>query len=277
LSRLLTVVLCCSGFSVAAGPLSLAQIFSEVDTISVISASGFPGDTVMVPFDLVNTFHVGGFEMRTVYDHASFRPLSMSLTSRSQQFELFGVNFADSGIVQCFATSWHPENAIIPGSGAIINLDLAIRPEAVPGYYFIRFENADSMSQDNALTNTIGDSLVIPIFVERQIEVRLLDNIGPEDRLPTAFGLAQNYPNPFNAQTRISFFQEQPGPVELSIFNLLGQVVATPFSGWAPAGESVVGWDGKDDTGSDVVSGPYFYRFVSSGGEAVTRKMTLLK
>jgi len=277
LSRLLTVVLVCAVLILAAAQLGLAQYYSEVDTMSVVAVSGFPGDTVTVPFDLVNTFAVGGFRIRVSYDFSNFAPISMSRTSRSQQFELFGENFGDTGYAEYFATSWDHENAILPGSGAIAEFELAIRGQAEPGYYDIRFEDSDSMSHENALTNTIGDSLVIPVLVDGQVEVRSMNGIGGRDELPEAFVLGQNYPNPFNGETRMSFSLAEPGFVELSVFDVSGRVVATPFRGWAPAGETIVSWNAAVGVGSSVASGLYFYRLVDSANNAVTKKMTLLK
>jgi hypothetical protein len=95
--------------------------------------------------------------------------------------------------------------------------------------------------------------------------------------LPDGFGLAQNYPNPFNGETKITFSLGKPSWVELSIIDLLGRVVAVPYRGAAPAGESSVTWHTRGSGGEETSSGIYFYRLVDSGGKSVTQKMTLLK
>jgi flagellar hook assembly protein FlgD len=43
-----------------------------------------------------------------------------------------------------------------------------------------------------------------------------------------------------------------------------------------PAGHYVVTWDGRNDAGSPVASGVYFYR-LQAGAFVETRKMVLLK
>ena len=89
--------------------------------------------------------------------------------------------------------------------------------------------------------------------------------------LPTAMKLDQNYPNPFNARTEIRFNLASETTVDLSIFNLLGEKVATLASGKMAAGTHSVNWDA-----SNVGSGVYFYRLTAEG-KSETRQLTLIK
>jgi hypothetical protein len=276
LLRLLTVVLFVFFAFLMAMPLE-AQFYSELDTVRTLEAGGFPGDTVSVAFDLFNTFAVGGFQFRVVYDTESFVPIEMNLSERSQQFELFGHFFGDPGAASFYATTMFPlDNAIEPGSGEIASLDFAIRDSATAGVYFLAFENTDSISHQNALSNGLGDSLVIPIFIANPISVLPVQSVS-EVSMPGGFALGQNYPNPFNGATTICYFLESSGYVELVVVDILGRVISTPYSGKASAGENSITWDGKCSDGSEAVSGIYFYRLSSSGGNAVTKRMTLLK
>ena len=54
--------------------------------------------------------------------------------------------------------------------------------------------------------------------------------------VPQFFTLSQNYPNPFNSSTVIRFALPQSGEVDLSIYNLAGQKVATLAQGHREAG-----------------------------------------
>lgn len=94
--------------------------------------------------------------------------------------------------------------------------------------------------------------------------------------LPTQFSLNQNYPNPFNPTTEIAFALPKASTVELSVFNVLGQQVRSLLNQPMEAGLHKVTWDGKDQGGSSVSSGVYFYR-INAGGFNETRKMMLLK
>ncbi|MCE5271785.1 T9SS type A sorting domain-containing protein [bacterium] len=98
-------------------------------------------------------------------------------------------------------------------------------------------------------------------------------------QLPKAFGLAQNSPNPFNPSTTISYNIPESSPqvmVELSVYNLRGQVVRTLVRETKGPGQYSVNWDGTDEGGRRVSSGVYFYR-IQAGEYRATRKMVVLK
>jgi len=87
-----------------------------------------------------------------------------------------------------------------------------------------------------------------------------------------AFILYQNYPNPFNPTTDISYQLPQASRINLSIYNLLGQKVATLVNKQQPAGTFKVRWNA-----TGFVSGLYFYRIETNKGFVQTRKLILLK
>ncbi|NKB65855.1 MAG: T9SS type A sorting domain-containing protein [Candidatus Latescibacteria bacterium] len=93
---------------------------------------------------------------------------------------------------------------------------------------------------------------------------------------PGTFALAQNYPNPFNSGTTIRFSLPTAAPVELELFNLAGQKVATLAQGLRPAGSYTLGWDGRDEEGRELASGLYLYR-LQAGQRVETRKLLLLR
>jgi len=90
--------------------------------------------------------------------------------------------------------------------------------------------------------------------------------------------LSANYPNPFNIATTIRFALPSRSDVELAIFNLAGQQVATLVEGVREAGTYTVRWDGRDDSGRELASGVYLYRLQTSDGRQMeTRKLLLLR
>jgi hypothetical protein len=93
---------------------------------------------------------------------------------------------------------------------------------------------------------------------------------------PTSYALEQNYPNPFNPTTQIAFEIAKSERVNVSIFNILGQKIATIVDGEMSSGSHVVTWSGRNDHGELSPSGVYFYRLSTPDFTAV-RKMLLLK
>ena len=89
--------------------------------------------------------------------------------------------------------------------------------------------------------------------------------------IPKEFSLEQNYPNPYNPSTTIEFALPTPGFVTLSIFNTLGEQVATLVSENLTAGSYKYEWDA-----SELTSGIYLYK-LQAGEFVETKKMILLK
>jgi hypothetical protein len=93
---------------------------------------------------------------------------------------------------------------------------------------------------------------------------------GSGEGIAETFTLYQNYPNPFNPTTRVAFTLPKAGQTVLTIYNLLGQKVATPI-----AREFSAGFHEVDVDASKLSTGVYFYRLESAAGAAVKRMMVL--
>ena len=94
--------------------------------------------------------------------------------------------------------------------------------------------------------------------------------------LPKEFALFQNYPNPFNPTTSITFKLKQASDVQLIVFNMLGQNIITLANQTLDAGTHTVQWDGTNASGSQVVSGIYFYQIETKQYSNV-KKMLLMR
>lgn len=89
--------------------------------------------------------------------------------------------------------------------------------------------------------------------------------------LPTEYSLDQNYPNPFNPTTNIQFSLPEASSVNLVVYNLLGQEVATVFNGFIEAGTHKVNFDA-----ANLNTGLYVYKLEANDFVA-TKKMMLMK
>jgi pimeloyl-ACP methyl ester carboxylesterase len=84
------------------------------------------------------------------------------------------------------------------------------------------------------------------------------------------------FPNPFNNSTHVAFELPRRERVSLQIFDLRGRRVRTLEERSFDAGRHEVFWDGTNDAGRTVASGPYFVR-MRAGARAEYSKILLLK
>jgi hypothetical protein len=97
------------------------------------------------------------------------------------------------------------------------------------------------------------------------------NEINVDVNAPAQYSLDQNYPNPFNPSTLIKYSVAQDGFVNVSIFNLLGEKVATLVNSNMKAGSYELNFNA-----SQLSSGVYFYS-IDAGDFKAVRKMVLMK
>jgi hypothetical protein len=121
-----------------------------------------------------------------------------------------------------------------------------------------------------------------PDVVNVKVLLRVVVGVGETPEvIPTTYNLSQNYPNPFNPTTTIKYDLPEQATVTLTVYNMLGQEVATLAHAVQAAGRYDAVWDGRSSLGTQVSSGVYFYRLEARGssGHSYTnfRKMVFLK
>jgi hypothetical protein len=85
--------------------------------------------------------------------------------------------------------------------------------------------------------------------------------------------LNQNYPNPFNPETNITFHLQKATQVQLRVYNLLGQEIATLINSVLSAGSHTV----RFNAGAlRLASGIYMYR-MNAGGFVQNKKMLYIQ
>jgi hypothetical protein len=149
----------------------------------------------------------------------------------------------------------------------------------------------DNLGKSLALTPT-GDLVLTGVFEntatfgshvlngngQTDIFVTKLDTVtltAIEDRSssnPHIFYLAQNYPNPFNPKTIINYELPFTTDIDISIYNLLGQKVASLVQEKQSVGKYQVEWNA-----TGFASGVYYYQLRGKTGVIQTKKMLLLR
>jgi hypothetical protein len=120
------------------------------------------------------------------------------------------------------------------------------------------------------------DKLILVSLDKRKLTNIKVEIIYGDAPLPYDYELFQNYPNPFNPSTSVMFTVPKNGLVNIKVYDMLGQEVATLVNEVVDRGVYTVNWDGKNEQGSYVSSGNYIYRMVA-GDFVKSRKMMLIK
>ncbi len=114
----------------------------------------------------------------------------------------------------------------------------------------------------------------LPYGSEPNYAVESISGVGQEHGIvtpPLRFSLGQNQPNPFNPLTTIEYSLANDGPVRITVYNSIGQLVAVLVDEFQSKGIHRVEWNALHQP-----SGLYIYRLETDGFSA-TKKMFLQK
>jgi endoglucanase len=100
--------------------------------------------------------------------------------------------------------------------------------------------------------------------------------VSVNDRLTTEMDedLIKIGPNPVYQDMTVIYTVEENGPVEISIFNLIGQKIVTMVDEEKTAGNYTLTWNFRGDNNKSISGGIYFCRLTESG-EIMTRKIII--
>ena len=111
-------------------------------------------------------------------------------------------------------------------------------------------------------------------------EVDVIEEAVEEEKVPKQIELLQNYPNPFNPKTKIrvniSNSETNISMLNLSIYDINGQLTKTLYNGLANSQTVEFEWDGTNDLGGTMAGGFYIYT-LKMDNVSQSRKMLLLK
>lgn len=206
------------------------------------------GSEMVFDFEVINIsqFQQTVFEVRTIND----------LPADWQSSLCFGVNCFSPFLDSAATTPDFFTDPLEPGDTLITSLHV---------FAFNNDGTANVQVQVGTFRNP-NDRVIID-FTATTLPVSV------ENETITAkdYYLNQNFPNPFNPATRINYGVAKSGNVEISVYNILGNKVATLVNEFKPAGSYTV-----DFNASKLSSGVYFYK-ISTNGFVQTKKMILEK
>ena len=89
--------------------------------------------------------------------------------------------------------------------------------------------------------------------------------------------LLRSRPDPFSLTTRIPFETHATSEVAVEFFDVQGRLVRRMERAGLGAGRHELIWDGRNESGFRLGSGPYFYRLVVDGEVVSTRRTMLIR
>lgn len=234
--------------------------------------------TIVVPLNITNEANLAAIDIPLQFSEGVTLKAVTFENTRTDYFDLKIANINNDnntvviGLLPQLTPTYKP--TLAAGTGPVANLvfevdDVSVDEvtlEAVqlenPGHFlcFVYQDKKDGVTQTRVERPEFENVTVA------------LSGVAPDSPdMPTKFSLGQNYPNPYNPTTLINFDVPKASHVTLSVFNVLGQEVATLVDMDMEAGSHQVEFDG-----SGISSGVYFYR-ITADNFAQTRKMVLVK
>ena len=207
-------------------------------------------------FEIEYSGPVRGFEFELKYDPALVQVHSPGL-SKFQDHVMVSSKESETGVLKILAADLQ--------GGAIEGLDRSFItiPVEFKGHQYqvapVSMEGIKLAGADGSLVNVVARTTTSDVKV-----------------IPGEFALQQNFPNPFNPSTEIRYDLPEEGFVNLVVYNMVGQKVRTLRSETMQPGYHSMVWDGRNDVGSQVATGMYFYS-IHTGSFQATKKMLFLK
>ncbi|MGN8225884.1 lamin tail domain-containing protein [Gracilimonas sp. BCB1] len=180
----------------------------------------------------------------------------------------------DNGISGTYTLTW-PELKNIPEDWEFTLNDYETGESVImaPGTSYT-FEVEATQKQKKTKTFRVSTAQAKPEDVSSRFSIVLKTSTTTSTEqvdTPESFALRQNYPNPFNPNTTIEYSVSEPAPVILTVYNVMGQQVATLVNETKSVGTYRVSWNA-----TDMASGIYHYR-LQAGNQVLIRQMTLIK
>jgi len=250
------------------GSISIADFTSFASTYrTTVSAKGIAGDEL--PSSSIPLAIGADFDNSTSMYHVS---VNIGQPETIQGFEfLMSYNPSAVEFIENSQTGLAGLDIVYKVEDGLVRVASAFPGDAFEGTLTLGFR---SLGTAGNMTFEIADARVVDLAGVEALTTNIVNYM--QKAIPTVYSLSQNFPNPFNPTTTISYSLPEAGNVELVIYNMAGQKVRTLVNSRQDASFYQIVWDGRNDSGSSVASGLYFYK-LTAGHFSKIQKMTLVK
>ena len=255
------------------GPWNGVLVYSRTDDANFIESIN-RGDEVTVSgtvseyYNMTEVLQITDWQVLTTGNDAPVPVIVDCVTLQTEPYESILVKVEDAEVVDLGGGyDWIVDD----GSGEL-TVSTACTYDYVP-------EIGDILDITGVVQYDYGQFSLMP----RNDADFILDSVS-RTVVPPGIELTPAYPNPFNPITTISYTIPAAlngVDINLSIYNVTGQLVTELVNGVQPAGQHAVTWNALNGAGQGVASGVYFYRFSARRGEQTLQlehhKMLYLK
>ena len=245
------LILYAINYSLVSMPASRPQP-AAVNALRVTSAAvPAVGQTFAVALEMEGTGDVQGLSAQLDWDPAVVEPVGVDEGELIARQGLPGVVLSPGpGGVDAAMLG---VGGGIAGSGTLAKVTFRVKAAGDPA---IRIGAVDARDAQN---RTLG-----------------LSTSGGAGSLPGRTALRMAFPNPFDQNMTIALALSHQGPASVGVFDVAGRKVRSLLQGVQPAGERLVTWDGRDDSGARLGAGVYMLR-LDAGGHSETRAVRLVR
>jgi hypothetical protein len=142
--------------------------------------------------------------------------------------------------------------------------------------YFEENNQPISISTKHLQKNDLAVNLTFQFIGKDNVILSAGSEVMDITPVPSEFALHDNYPNPFNPVTTINYDLPKDAYVNLIIYDIMGRRVADLSGKEMSAGYQTMTWNARNNAGSLVSAGIYFYQ-IQTRDFIKTKKMVLLK
>ena len=228
----------------ASGGLKELELLGNIDEI------------IQIPIVIENVENVYSFEIAINFDPNIISSATIYPADLSVHGILIESTILENGKI------------LIAGSGSTAADDEI----EVANFYFIPLDFTDGeiiLQSENFYLNNTQMEDIFTFKINQSLSVKSNPYLND-------FSLGDNFPNPFNSTTKIMFSLNEDFNIKIYVNDIRGHLIKSLTDGFYEKGTYTIDWNGKDNKGSNIVSGVYFYKILVDDN-SFTKKMLFVK
>lgn len=234
-------------------PVYTSEVELEIGDLTVL-----PGEEFSLPLTISNVSNIYAMQLELGYDPAILDAVDVEPLLPGMN-PTFYIDAENGHILLAFAGTIPLEEGMV-----IANL---------------RFRAAEGLS------GSIETGIMADLFMANETDLSMHVNNGVVTINGLATGISNQqselyldcFPNPFKEEMNIRFrVNHNSGNVDISVFDIYGNRVATLLGGAQPSGSQHILWNGTG-TGSGPLPGGVYFVKMSSGSGSVTKKIQIVR